>query len=562
MSPPARSILFSLSLLRRGPTLACSTVFLALLACSSAYGDSRPLCNEVDYKVATSSFIAVKCGEKDVSGLTGTGQLYDSPRAIDAPAAADIEVSPYPGAREWLILKLEPLANSAPPAALQAGKKYQVVLVLHRFGEAVAAETAPTAFDLDMSNTAKCPNCVINSTGEYDFVSQLAYEAGPQGTCTLEVQNFNGQTRSLKAHDCTLPAPIPDPTKISSPADLVRAVTSPEDLGSFQLTLDSTGNGTQQVPASVPDLVDIFDKPVKIDTKSQLMPEKAPASKDSSNYYVNFNYAAGKGSKPGWILDGKIAPVVGQLFHGYQFSPAVVADVGLNQVGSLEYTDAIAFGVAFTHMYEPNNFLQGLLFKPAVTYETDREFDRHNLLATPSLLFRFVGLYNPQERRNAIKYSRELKVADAQKIPWTRANSKPVLFGYVLDFGLGFEAGGALTDTTVKTSAGTARLPLPAYNIARVVPQAHALFEIGRFSVDAVGTARYLTIVENTVLERPDHTLYFKHLHGWNAFGVVTGSWNFDPAGHFAFTLSYKDGFSPPRFNRVNTVQSGITLKY
>jgi len=56
--------------------------------------------------------------------------------------------------------------------------------------------------------------------------------------------------------------------------------------------------------------------------------------------------------------------------------------------------------------------------------------------------------------------------------------------------------------------------------------------------------------------------LFLKRLHGWNAFGVISGSWNFDPAGHFAFTVAYKDGFSPPKFSRVNTVQSGITIKY
>ena len=164
--------------------------------------------------------------------------------------------------------------------------------------------------------------------------------------------------------------------------------------------------------------------------------------------------------------------------------------------------------------------------------------------------------------RSLNKFSRELEIAEANKIPWTRANSKPAIFGYVLDFQTGFEIGGALKDTIVKASSGKATLPLPSYNIARIVPQVHGLLEFGRFSVDATAYVRYLATVENTVLERQDHSLFLKRLHGWNSYGVISGSWNFDPAGHFAFTVSYKDGFAPPKFSRVNTVQSGITLKY
>lgn len=538
-------------------------VSLATFVFSSARADSPAPCKEDDYKIPTPTLIAVKCEEKDVSGFVGTGQLYDSSTALTTPLRVDVQVTPYPNAREWLILELKPQIASAPPFSLQPGKKYKVVILLHPLAIPVAADATPTTFDLELSNTVVIsPAIAISSKGQFEFVSHFAYKSGPEGSCTLQVEDFSGKTATLNAHDCTVRAPIPDPTKVSSPADLARAAESPEDLGSFELTLDTGNKGTQQLPTSVPKLLDIFDKPVKFDAKSQIVPEKAPASKDSSYYYVNFNYAAGKGSKPGWVLDGKIAPLIGRLFLGYQFAPTALADVGLNQVGNLQYTDTIDFGVALAHMYQPNDILQGLLFKPGLTYETDREFDRHNLLAAPDLQFRFANLYNPQERRNAIKYSNELKIADAKKIPWTRANSKPVLLGFVLDFHVGLEVGDALTDTTVKASVGTATLLLPSYHIARVVPQAHTLFQIGRFSIDAVGTPRYLMTVENTVLETPDHTLYLKRLHGWNAYGVISGSWTFDPAGHFALTVAYKDGFAPPRFSRINTAQSGITVKY
>ena len=209
---------------------------------------------------------------------------------------------------------------------------------------------------------------------------------------------------------------------------------------------------------------------------------------------------------------------------------------------------------------------------PGVAYESDKESDRHNLLAVPDLRFNFVGLYNPRQRRTLRKFSEELAYAQCKKIPpgvtdcppipWSPSNTKPELFGYALDFHAGIEAGSSLVDTVVKASSGKATMALPSYPIARIAPQVHGLFEIGRLNFDATATARYLTAVENTVLERRDHSLFLKRDHGWFGYGVLTSSWAFDPIGHFALTISYKNGFSPPKFARVNTVQSGITAKF
>jgi hypothetical protein len=539
--------------------LYLSWMFLGLNCLALA--EVAPVCKEVDYKVATPKLLALKCEEGNVSNLAGNGVVYDLAQGPNAPLPVNIATLPYPGANKWLILHLTS-SNSSTPVSLDLGKKYKFVLSLQRSGQPVPPDLSPTSFEVEMSNSVvMSPAVAVSSSNLYEFVSHFAYKGGPDGLCTLQVEDFNGKTTDLRAKDCIVRAPI-DPTKITSAQDLARVASSPEDIGSFQLTLQAGNKGEQQLPVSVPNLIDIFDKPVKIDAKTQLLPEKAPASKDSSNYYVNLNYGAGRGSKPGWVLDGRIAPTIGRLVRGYQFSPIASADVGANQVSNLKYTDTINFGVAFAHMYEPGPVLQGLLFKPGITYETDREFDRHNLLANPDAQFRFAKLYNPRQRASAVKYSKELKIAQAKKIPWTRANSKPVLFGYALDFHLGLELGGALKDTTVKASSGKAALPLPSYNIARVVPQVHGLWEIGRFSIDAVGIPRYISSVENTVLEHPDHTLFLKRVHGWNAFAVITATWTFDPAGHFGLTVAYKNGFSPPKFSRVNTVQSGITIKY
>jgi len=47
----------------------------------------------------------------------------------------------------------------------------------------------------------------------------------------------------------------------------------------------------------------------------------------------------GKGIKARLVLDGKIAPVIGNLIYGYQVMPTATADVGQNQVSNLKYAD-------------------------------------------------------------------------------------------------------------------------------------------------------------------------------------------------------------------------------
>ena len=541
-------------------TLYGRWIFFTLLVfapTAESLAQNQPVCTEVDYKVVSSTLMAVLCSE-DVSGSGGTGQLYESGALTVKPLPITIHVTPYPEAIQWLVLSLEPATGTTAPTFLQYGKKYKVVLALGSRSQPPDSRIPPTAFDIDVSNTVVVnPAAALSRKNTFEFISHVGFKQ--TSVCSLQVQDFSGRTKTIRVHDCRLRAPIP-PTVAA--ATIARIAPSPEDIGSFQLTLDNADMSTQQLPYAVPDLTDIYGNPVKFDSKSQISPEQAPASKDASSYYVNFNYAAGKGSKPGWALDGKVAPPIGTLHRGFQFSPLASADVGQNQVAKITYADTIDFGGSFSRIYEPNNVLQGVLFSPGITYETDKEFDRNNLLATPDLRFNFAGLYNTRRRRTLSKFSKELEIAKRNNIPWSTANTRPVLLGYALDFHTGIEAGSALTDTTVKASSGPAKMLLPTYPIARIVPRIHGLFEIGRFSIDATGTARWLTAVENTVLERSDHSLFLKRAHGWYGYLVLAGSWNFDPAGHFAFTVAYKNGFSPPRFARVNTVQSGITIKY
>ncbi len=519
-----------------------------------------------EYKIINSTLIAVHCSE-DVSLVAGTANLYDVAKSPVSPAATALPVHLYLGSAQWLLVSI------APSATFQYGKKYQLALALH-----LASETSPPPRDaatvsIEINSTISVtPVVAFGSASQFEFTSHVAFKGAPLPNCILEVQDFLHHVHPLDAQ-CRSHAVLDDPASVTID-NLARWAITPEDLGDLILQLRNGNKDAQQLPFAVDGLIDVFGNIVKIDAKSQIAPEKAPSNKDASSYYFNFNHAAAKGSKPAWILDAKVAPRIGRLHDGFQFVPLGTADVGQNQISGITYTDTIDLGPSFTRIFEPNDFLQEILFSAGATYETDKEFDRDNVLFIPDARLDFVNLYNPRSRRTLEKFSEELAYAqckrippnlkpeDCHPIPWSAANTEPVLMGYALDFHMGTEIGSSIIDTKVKNSTGTASLTLPSYPIVRIVPQVHGLWEIGRLSFDVTGTPRFLTTVENSVLERPNHSLYLRRDHGWFAYGVLSGTWTFDPAGHFGLTLAYKDGFCPPKFARVNTVQTGFTVKY
>lgn len=564
----SRTLSATASTARRGATICLATVlkFILLILTiltqltSGATGATAP-CSLVDYKIVSLRLLAVSCKESDVSQLIGSGAIYESSGTVGFDALpVDVAVTAYPGASEWLIVRLTQHDSHITTPPLQAGKKYKLALDLHPQAVLNPTSEPPAVIDIDVSNTVTvAPALAVRNAGTFEFVSHMGYRSAlPEDKCQLQVEKFDGKLTMVNARQCRVPAPIPADITVNT---LAKFAPTPEDIGSCLMTLD-TDKESSDLPYSVPGLLDILGAAVKIDSKTQLVTEKAPTNKDSSSYYISFNYAGGRGSKPAWVLDGKITPPIGPLFHGFQFAPLATADVGQNQISNLTYTNTIDFGATLSRMYEPGPWLQGLLFHPAVQYESDKQFDRDNLLVVPDFRFNFIGLYNTRQRRTLSKFNDEFQEAQKRKIPWAVSNTKPVLLGYTVDFHLGAELGGALVDTTVKASVGTATARLPAYNIARIVPQAHAVFEVGRLSVDVNGTPRYLATVENSVIESPTHSLALKREHAWKALGVFTGAFNIDAAGHFAWTVTYKDGFAPPTYSRANTVQSGITIKY
>jgi hypothetical protein len=338
-------------------------------------------------------------------------------------------------------------------------------------------------------------------------------------------------------------------------------------VGRLSIELDNPIDLPQLIPADPPDLQNTFGA-FTIDPKSRLVAQKAPANKDAANYYFLFSDAAGVGTTPAWVLDGKIAPPVGRLYHGYQFVPTATANVGQGTIKGQTNTNTINLGASFQKVFLPGNtgnatrLLQELFFTGGATYETDKQFDRDNVLAVLGLRYNFRDLYASQSVRTLRTYYTQKTIAKAHNIDLQPEDVRTALWGYALDFNTGLEAGGSLVDTTVKASTGKATQVLPTYSILRIVPQAHALIQYWRFSIDGTVTPRYLAASEFTVIQLKNNSLVLKKVSAWNALGSVTGTVNLDPLGHFGLTVSYKDGFAPPTFVRVNAVQIGVSAKW
>ena len=533
-------------------------------------------CSQQEYRILTPTAVAIRCiDDVTVLGIAGgTGTLIFHGDSNYSQPKGSVNISFFTTEKSWLLLTL-----SGANARLEAEKKYTLSLTYNlRNGQ-----TASGSIDIDTTEAIAISPSVVDSAPK-SFKAKSLVGLSLTGN-TLSFLARRGLV--LQTHSCTIPvldgvnhvlptaATCSTLTSLSSPTpstpDL--AAVDPEDVGIYDITLDEAPT-VPLIPGTFP-VKTIFGHSPKVDPKSRFSPKKAPATKDASQYYINFNWAAGVGAVPAWVLDGQITPRL-WMGHGFAFSPLAAADVGNNKLSGQTYTDTIDFGLTAQKPYffsrSSRRVLEELLFVPGVKHETDKEFDRENLLGTADVRYNFAGLYRTQavgalqEYYQALQQYQNLKASGGAEstppyVPQVD-DFKPPLTGYALDFHTGIEAGSALVDTTVKASTGNAEANLPAYSIFRVVPQVHGLLELWKFSFDANMTGRYVALTENTVLETRTHSLNLTRVQGWKGILTLTNTFNLDPQGHLALNVTFKDGFAPPTYKRVNAVQAGLLLKY
>jgi hypothetical protein len=554
-------------------------------------------CSVEGYRIITPQLLAIQC-----SGDATALQLSTATIAVTGGGNAAGPTAGKPRLTKsdpkWILVPLR--------APLQPKKTYSVTLAGVTLRDPstskplVSAGVTPTRgqrqdtyYSFNTQETATItPSIIPHLSRQYEVKSNLAFlTTGPPGRqsaqpCKFLYKDATGRKGAENQNNVPLSKELTagctnlnavDATLIKNVkaemiagdtlSDAIAEQLSPGntgllEMGQVTVVLDNRlpGNfASRELPLGPDGLLDIFGNKLSIDPKSKFKSEKAPSTKDAAQFYINMNYGAGVGSKPGWIADVKIAPQIGRLEKGFQFSPLVTADIGHNTISGLTYTDTIDLGGSAGRVFMLRaSALQEILFTPAVTYETDREFDRDNLLGTTDFRFNFAHLGGLQSTRSLQQY-----VEDVKKNPTLTPDQEPTPFwGYELDFHLGTETGGALIDTTVKATTGGAKATLPTYSIVRLVPQVHGELQMGPVTFDWTGVERYLATTENTVIQLPNNSLLLEHFTGWRPYSVLSATFKPDQSGHFGVTLSYKDGYAPPKFQRINAVQVGVTLIY
>jgi hypothetical protein len=136
---------------------------------------------------------------------------------------------------------------------------------------------------------------------------------------------------------------------------------------------------------------------------------------------------------------------------------------------------------------------------------------------------------------------------------------------------LGAETGGSLVNPTVTTKDKSSSVRVPGYGIFRPRPRLQTAVELWRMSVNFSITPRYIAETEyvGTIVsiadpvsgKKSDHAV-LNSIQGWRAYGELGFQFALDRSSHISLTTTYKRGSAPPTFEKVDTILSGLSIKY
>jgi|GEM_PF-5565285 len=508
-------------------------------------------CTFLKYMVLSRTQVAIRCKEEvntlpesDAAAAFGGKKIGDATvTAVPPPyqAVQAVVRLPHNDNNHWFLVELQPGSQ------LTGATKYSVAIT---FPPATLGGTPVpmAAVPIDTTSSyAVNPAKSANFSTLYTFVSSTVALSSQSSSCTLKI--INGLSK--------------DPHQVALAACTVRnrLPNDYDNAGIVNVTLRDPLT-LQAVPDSLIGVTDVFGATPSIPKTARISVQKVPTSKDVSTWYFNITFLGATGSSLSWTLDGQVIPnLVPGLYDGWEISPFVgSANVGQGSISTAKYTDTIDLGGKTARTFRPRSGIAQWTLSPGYNFETDKEFDRWNGLATIDAKFNLPHLYNPQLRQQLREVA--AKVTSDSDHSWTITDVPIPKFGYVFEVHGLLETGHKIGTSVVQNSDKSASLSLPDYGIARPSVQSHALLQLYRISADCVFTGRYLAITEDSVLEHKDKSLYLYQFHGWKGYQVLTGAYQVDPIGHWAISVTYDNGFSPPTFSRANSVQIGLLVKY
>ena len=348
------------------------------------------------------------------------------------------------------------------------------------------------------------------------------------------------------------------------------AANEPRAIGKALITLKHNNRLREEKPElTVPGLVNAFGQPVTIQNIVAL--SSPPKGKDDSSQFYQISHIAGRRSKPSLGINVKtnaFATFPSSFFiKDFLVQPDILIDVGTN---SFEKTaaDTIHLGVSATDTILNRNtgaFFQGITFGPGITYETDRKFDKSNLLGTfesHPILRSFVNTREMDRYKAVGQKCPDVQDGTCILKALDEAPQSKYKQGYGLEFFFGLEAGGSLKSQDFKSKSEKTSINIPTYSIFRFRPRIHAFYEYDRFTVDVSSALRLLATPEYVGEALDDNTVRLRRVAGFQPYNEVTLSYGLDQSKHTSISITYKRGAQPPSYPHTNTVQSGFTIKY
>lgn len=315
---------------------------------------------------------------------------------------------------------------------------------------------------------------------------------------------------------------------------------------------DRLGDGSEEI--RLIGLRDLFGQEVVATGK--LTAAKTPKGKDDAFVFAKGMFEStddSRGSKDTLALDLKVQPIW-QMTGRWMFRPELSANVSKNVPNA---SNAIRLAALFSNTTVRREGVFVAQTRTAgLTTETDRNFDRVNLLADLRWQPDFQGQYRAREAR------RLSRAASLGKKPDEVA---PLRTGYGYDLRIGLEAGASASPQTITKSQQT--IELDRFEILRLRPHLHAFYETGLFrdwqlTLDLSSTLRYLFETELTDTLSTGGTLLVREVDGFEPYIEATLALSFDPGQHLALALTYKNGAEPPTWAEVDKYSVGIVAKY
>lgn len=313
--------------------------------------------------------------------------------------------------------------------------------------------------------------------------------------------------------------------------------------------------------------IDIFNQTLTVKPAKAAPPPTAPKTKEAATWHFNVLHQMGEGMKPTWIVDVKIAPVLGGLPGRFYITPSLTVDTGNGKVGETKTNDIInpKFGVSRLVRID-GGILNGIKFSPSISYETNRDRDKRNLLFDGNTRIYFRGLENTKAQRSQDAFLRA-RLLDPKVLPQDVPQAR---FGYSVKLFFATELGTALTDNEVKSSDKSSSVTVPKYGIRRFRPQFSGTLEFWRLTTSLSMYPRFLFSAENVTRELDaiqadgsvKKTIFLHTVSGWRPYGELSLSYSLDPAGHYSANTVYKFGSQAPNFDHTNIVQSGIVVRF